>query len=128
MRAAHHMSMLAQFYHSYSNTLLPETDVGKHWIKFTLCRREKSNFWKSIHKSRNQQQEIMSSLLKTPITILNELCMQEGTILYDDIPKVAGEDGMFSCKVEAFDLMAIGSDRSKKQAKHKACANLIGEL
>ena len=63
---------------------------------------------------------------KTPIAILQELCVQEGEILMcDDIPHEAPK--MFSCKALAFEMYAIGSGRSKKEAKHEACANLIGE-
>lgn len=70
----------------------------------------------------------MATVQKTPITILNELCVQEGMVLiHDNIPHATNEK-MFSCKVDAFDLTAIGSGQSKKQAKHEACANLIGEF
>lgn len=70
----------------------------------------------------------MSTLEKTPITILNELCVQKGEVLiYDDVPHETNPK-MFACKVEAFNLVAIGSGRSKKLAKHEACANLIGKL
>lgn len=69
-----------------------------------------------------------AALQKTPITILNELCMQEGDVLiHEDIPHETNNK-MFACKVEAFGIVEIGSARSKKQAKHDACENLIGEL
>lgn len=64
---------------------------------------------------------------KTPTAILQELCVQEGEVLmFDDIPHETNPK-MFSCKALAFEMYAIGSGRSKKEAKHEACANLIGE-
>lgn len=71
----------------------------------------------------------MSTLVKTPITVLNELCMQAGEpLIYDDNVPHETNPKMFACKVEAFNLSAIGSGRSKKLAKHEACEMLIGEL
>lgn len=65
--------------------------------------------------------------VKTPAAILQELCVQEGEVLYfDDIPHETNPK-MFSCKALAFEMYAIGSGRSKKEAKHEACSNLIGE-
>lgn len=70
----------------------------------------------------------MSSVQKTPISILNELCMQSGEVLiYEDVPHETNPK-MFACKVEAFNLFAIGSGRSKKLAKHYACEALIGKF
>lgn len=65
---------------------------------------------------------------KTPITILNELCMQEKEVLIHESVPHETNPKMFSCKVEAFGISAIGSARSKKLAQHEACENLIGEL
>lgn len=68
----------------------------------------------------------MSTVEKTPISILNELCVQEGEVLvHDNVPHETNPK-MFACKVEAFDLFAIGTGRSKKIAKHDACVRLIG--
>lgn len=64
---------------------------------------------------------------KTPAAILQELCVQESEILFfEDIPHEANPK-MFSCKALAFEMYAIGSGRSKKEAKHVACSNLIGK-
>lgn len=65
--------------------------------------------------------------VKTPAAILQELCVQEGEVLYfEDIPHEANPK-MFSCKALAFEMCAMGSGRSKKEAKHEACSNLISE-
>lgn len=65
---------------------------------------------------------------KTPVSALQELCAQEKvpapmfeSILNESDPK------MFSFVVEAFDMFAKGIGRSKQEAKHDACANLIGK-
>lgn len=64
---------------------------------------------------------------KTPVSVLQELCIRENgsapeykSVLHPSDPK------MFSFEVEAFNLSAQGSGRSKKEAKHEASANLIG--
>lgn len=59
----------------------------------------------------------MSSVEKTPITVLNELCVQEGEVLVHDCVPHETNPKMFACKVEAFNLIAIGTGRSKKIAK-----------
>lgn len=65
---------------------------------------------------------------KTPTATLQELCVQEGEVLmHEDIPHEANAK-LFSCKAIAFGMSAIGTGRSKKEAKHEACANLMGEL
>lgn len=64
---------------------------------------------------------------KTPTAILQELCVQESEVLmYENIPHETNPK-MFACKVIAFEMFSIGVGRSKKEAKHEACANLIGE-
>lgn len=70
----------------------------------------------------------MTAVEKTPITILNELCVQEGEVLvHDNVPHETNPK-MFACKVDAFNMCAIGTGRSKKIAKHDACEKLIGEF
>lgn len=74
----------------------------------------------------NKYQRKLDVSEKTPTAILQELCVQEGEVLmYENIPH--DNPKMFSCKVIAFEMCAIGTGRSKKEAKHIACANLIGE-
>lgn len=64
---------------------------------------------------------------KTPTAILQEFCVQEGEVLmFEHIPHETNPK-MFACKAMAFEMYAIGVGRSKKEAKHEACANLIGK-
>lgn len=66
---------------------------------------------------------------KTPITVLNELCMQAGTTLvWENIKQPTDPLPPFVCRVEAFDVEAFATAQSKKQAKHEACAQLIGKF
>lgn len=44
---------------------------------------------------------------------------------YESVPHPS-DPKMFSYRVEAFNLFAQGSGRSKKEAKHEASENLIG--
>lgn len=70
--------------------------------------------------------ELVSSE-KTPVAALHEFCMQNEELLtYDYVPHET-DPKMFSCIAQAFDLHARGSGRSKKVAKHDACAKLIGK-
>lgn len=62
---------------------------------------------------------------KTPVTVLYELCTQEKEFLkFENI--LHDSRNMFSCSVSAFGIAAIGSGRSKKEAKHEASAKLVG--
>lgn len=68
-----------------------------------------------------------SNVIKTPVTILHELCIRERHFTaFEDIPH-GTDPKQFSCIATAFGLSAKGSGRSKKEAKHDACANLISE-
>ncbi|XP_055317092.1 uncharacterized protein LOC129576291 [Sitodiplosis mosellana] len=71
----------------------------------------------------------LSSSEKTPIATLHEFCMQnEEILMFDENVPHATDPKMFSCVATAFDLSAIGSGRSKKVARHEACAELIAQL
>lgn len=65
---------------------------------------------------------------KTPVSVLQELCIQEkGSVpMYEAVPHET-DSKMFKFVVEAFGLFAQGSGRSKREAKHDASANLISE-
>lgn len=63
---------------------------------------------------------------KTPKAILQELCIQEHDLLFcENIPQENPK--LFSYKATAFEMCAYGGGRSKKEAEHDACKNLIGE-
>lgn len=66
---------------------------------------------------------------KTPVTVLQELCIQEGELvpIYDLMPDGDG-DKTFTYMVHALEMCAKGSGRSKREAKHEASANLIGKF
>lgn len=65
---------------------------------------------------------------KTPVSLLQELCIQENSPvpMYESIPHET-DPKMFTFVVAAFDLFAKGSGRSKREAKHDASANLISK-
>lgn len=75
---------------------------------------------------KRQLDEEMSE--KTPVSVLQELCIQEnGSVpMYESHPHES-DPKMFTFIVEAFDFIAKGSGRSKREAKHDASANLISE-
>uniref|UniRef100_A0A1B0C9S1 DRBM domain-containing protein n=1 Tax=Lutzomyia longipalpis TaxID=7200 RepID=A0A1B0C9S1_LUTLO len=62
---------------------------------------------------------------KTPVTILQEKCVKEkrNVPIYQEIP--SGEEKVFTIQVEALDVVAVGSARSKQEAKHLAASNLL---
>lgn len=65
---------------------------------------------------------------KTPVSLLQELSIREfGTSPYYEQMPNESDPKLFSCLVEAFGKAAIGSGRSKKEAKHDASAKIIGE-
>lgn len=65
---------------------------------------------------------------KTPVSVLQELCVQENKSvpMYEPLAHET-EPKMFSYVVQAFGCIAKGSGRSKREAKHEASANLLGE-
>lgn len=65
---------------------------------------------------------------KTPVSLLQELCIQEGSSvpMYESIQHES-DPKMFTFLVEAFGCYAKGSGRSKREAKHDASSKLIGE-
>lgn len=75
---------------------------------------------------KRQLEEDMSE--KTPVSVLQELCIQEKSLvpMYESIPH-ASDPKMFAYVVQAFGFMANGSGRSKREARHDASANLISE-
>lgn len=65
---------------------------------------------------------------QTPTALLHEMCMQNGEIFYPEYVPHETDPKLFSCIVNAFGLTARGSGRSKKEAKHDASRNLLGEF
>lgn len=66
---------------------------------------------------------------KTPVSALQEFCIKEGESvpMYDLIHEES--DGKnFTYVVNAFDMLAKGSGRSKREAKHEASAKLMSML
>lgn len=65
---------------------------------------------------------------KTPASALKELCNQ-GKVsepMFESIPHES-DPKMFAYVVGAFDMFAKGSGRTKREARHNACANLMGK-
>lgn len=65
---------------------------------------------------------------KTPVSVLQELCVQENESvpMYEPLAHES-DPKMFSYIVQAFGCYAKGSGRSKREAKHEASANLLGK-
>lgn len=61
--------------------------------------------------------------------MLQELCIRhkEGSPFYEEIADGTDEAKTFAYIVQAFDQMAQGSGRSKREAKHEAAANLLSK-
>lgn len=65
---------------------------------------------------------------KTPVSLLQELSIREsGHSPFSEYIPHENDPKMFTCVTEAFNKTAVGSGRSKKEAKHEASANLIGK-
>lgn len=70
-----------------------------------------------------------SALEKTPISMLQELCDQEKEALAPSFEPIAfpTNSSMFICTIKVFDVTANAMGSTKKEAKHKACADIIGK-
>lgn len=65
---------------------------------------------------------------KTPVSVLQELCIQEGeSVPMYDLAHEESDGKNFAYIVNAFDMYAKGSGRSKREAKHEASAKLISK-
>lgn len=64
---------------------------------------------------------------KTPKAVLHEFCRQNGQFLYSQEVPNKIDSKKFAYFATAFDLEAIGTGRSKKEAEHEVCAKLIGK-
>lgn len=65
---------------------------------------------------------------KTPVSVLQELCIQEGeSVPMYDLTHEESDGKNFTYIVNAFDMYAKGSGRSKREAKHEASAKLISK-
>lgn len=70
----------------------------------------------------------LATLEKTPIAVLQELCVQENELMiFENVPHDT-DPKMFTFLVNAFNMVARGSGRSKQEAKHEASSNLIGKV
>lgn len=67
-----------------------------------------------------------NALEKTPVSMLQELCVQEKDTFYDSY-KYETSTQLFICEIKALGVTDTGLGRTKKEAKHKACANVMGE-
>lgn len=70
-----------------------------------------------------------SALEKTPVSMLQELCDQEKETLASSFELISFSPNIqkFICTVKVFDATANGLGDSKKDAKQKACADMIGK-
>lgn len=66
---------------------------------------------------------------KTPVSVLQELCIQEGASvpMYDEQSNDT-DPKLFIFVVHAFGKCARGTGRSKREAKHKASEHLISKF
>lgn len=68
-----------------------------------------------------------SALEKTPFSMLKELCDQEKEPLSCTFDMISfPPNSQFICTIKVFDMTANGLANAKKDAKHKACADIIG--
>lgn len=68
----------------------------------------------------------LDSLEKSPVTVLQELGIQENEPVFFEEVSHETNPMLFACLVSAFNLVARGSGQSEKEAKHEASTNLIG--
>lgn len=72
----------------------------------------------------------MNIVLKTPVSVLQELCTKRGIIpTYQDLPNSASPHApCFVCEVMCQDFIARGQGKSKKEAKHAAAESMLKML
>jgi hypothetical protein len=67
------------------------------------------------------------SVSKTPVSLLQELCLRKGLIPRYELIQIMGvvHDPTFKYKVTVGDLVAVGSGRTKQMAKHESAAAML---
>lgn len=70
------------------------------------------------------------SISKTPVSLLQELCLRKGLIPRYELIQIMGvvHDPTFKYKVNVGDLVAVGSGRTKQMAKHEAASAMLDNL
>ena len=70
------------------------------------------------------------SISKTPVSLLQELCLRKGLIPRYELIQIMGvvHDPTFKYKVTVGDQVGVGSGRTKQMAKHEAASALLENL
>ncbi|XP_049694403.1 interferon-inducible double-stranded RNA-dependent protein kinase activator A homolog isoform X5 [Helicoverpa armigera] len=76
------------------------------------------------------KREMESLPLKTPVSVLQELLARRGTVPKYELVQIEGmiHEPTFRYRVTVADLVAMGTGRSKKEAKHSAAKALLDKL
>ncbi|XP_077289136.1 protein Loquacious-like isoform X1 [Arctopsyche grandis] len=82
----------------------------------------------SIHEAAKREMASIPS--KTPVSVLQELLARRGTVPKYELVQIEGliHEPIFRYRVTVSDVVAIGTGRSKKLAKHKAAKTLLDKL
>ncbi|XP_041979302.1 interferon-inducible double-stranded RNA-dependent protein kinase activator A homolog isoform X1 [Aricia agestis] len=76
------------------------------------------------------KREMESLPMKTPVSVLQELLARRGTVPKYELVQIEGmiHEPTFRYRVTVADLVAMGTGRSKKEAKHSAAKALLDKL
>ncbi|KAG7207200.1 hypothetical protein KM043_008883 [Ampulex compressa] len=81
-----------------------------------------------IHEAARMEMKSMGT--KTPVSVLQELLSRRGTIPKYELVQIEGaiHEPTFRYRVTVADVVAIGTGRSKKEAKHAAAKAVLDKL
>ncbi|GBP33855.1 Interferon-inducible double-stranded RNA-dependent protein kinase activator A homolog A [Eumeta japonica] len=76
------------------------------------------------------KREMESLPMKTPVSVLQELLARRGTVPKYELVQIEGmiHEPTFRYRVTVADIVAMGTGRSKKEAKHSAAKALLDKL
>ncbi|XP_028173523.1 interferon-inducible double-stranded RNA-dependent protein kinase activator A homolog isoform X2 [Ostrinia nubilalis] len=109
----------------------PDGEHAGHGPRRRYQNRPKpSNNLERLPLDEAAKREMESLPMKTPVSVLQELLARRGTVPKYELVQIEGmiHEPTFRYRVTVADLVAMGTGRSKKEAKHSAAKALLDKL
>ncbi|KAG6440660.1 interferon-inducible double-stranded RNA-dependent protein kinase activator A homolog isoform X2 [Manduca sexta] len=109
----------------------PDGEHAQHGPRRRYQNRPKpTNNLERLPLDEAAKREMESLPMKTPVSVLQELLARRGTVPKYELVQIEGmiHEPTFRYRVTVADLAAMGTGRSKKEAKHSAAKALLDKL
>ncbi|XP_032517232.1 interferon-inducible double-stranded RNA-dependent protein kinase activator A homolog isoform X2 [Danaus plexippus] len=108
----------------------PDSEHAPHPRRRYPNRPKPINNLERLPLDEAAKREMESLPMKTPVSVLQELLARRGTVPKYELVQIEGmiHEPTFRYRVTVADLVALGTGRSKKEAKHSAAKALLDKL